>query len=122
MRAAAANRRLRRDLRSRGAITSRFLRDLELQLGFLDERGRIVFLARNGGADADTDTHVAKHRGARMMDPQLAYAQSHPGANAIRLPPSMRAVTSLARRKHPDTQCATRRIVESPAARPNVAL
>src|SRR5208283_428596 len=35
-----------------------------------------------------------------------------PGAIAIRLPPSMRAVTSLDRRKQPDTQWATRRIVD----------
>ncbi len=57
---------------------------------------------------------------------ELADAQRlldrRPGANAIRLPPSMRAVTSLERRKHPDTTCATRRMVESPAARPKVAL
>jgi hypothetical protein len=70
-----------------------------------------------------------------MMDAQLAHPLGHelpqraapapcvkPGANAIRLPPSMRAVTSLERRKHPDTQCATRRMVESPAARPKVVL
>ena len=69
------------------------------------------------------------------MDSQLPHALGHdlaererlldgfnPGANAMRLPPSMRAVTSLERRRHPETQCDTRRIAESPAARPNVAL
>src|SRR5271156_4043724 len=56
---------------SGGAITPGLLGELQLQLRFLDQDVRIVFIAGHCGTNADAEADVSQNRRARMMDAQL---------------------------------------------------